>query len=202
MRNIIVLLLAIVLLFACGILAVLVARGWFTLRATQSVPPAPTVVFGDTLQPTPTPAALPPVGATPIGGGAAAPVAAAGFNGSFAGTLSSENGSSAPTTLDLSQSADAVTGRLTIGDGLTLDAGNCGIQAVPAGTQTAAGQLDPANPNHLETTGNINAAGLTIAVRLTADLAADGQTLTARADLDLPLLCGTDPAISGTFVKQ
>jgi hypothetical protein len=199
MKPLLALLLVLALLLMCAIGSVLLARGWFTLRAAQTIPPAPVEAFPPPA-PTPTLAALPPAaGTTPIGG---ALPAATGFNGAFSGTLSGDNGSSAPATLTLTQSGADVAGRLSIGDGLTLDAGNCGLQAVPAGDQNAAGTIDPANPNRLTAAGSIPVSGFTIGVALAAELAADGQTLTARADLDLPLLCGSDPAIRGVFARQ
>jgi hypothetical protein len=205
MKQLLALFLIVALLLLCGAGAILLVRGWFTLRTSSSVPAAPTVVIVPAAA-TPTLAALPPAqGADPGSGGdsGAPPVnAQSGFNGSFSGTLSGDNGSSAPATLVLSQNGDAVTGQLDIGSGLALDAGNCGLQAVPAGSQTAAGTLDPAAPNHLETTGSIGVSGFTITVRLAADLASDGQSLTARADLDLPLLCGQDAAINGVFSRN
>ena len=207
MKQLLALILVIALLLACGVGAVLLARGWITLRTPgNTVPPAPTVAVLPTVAATPTLAALPPA---PSSGGdtatSAPPPAAdnpSGFNGSFSGTLSGDNGSTAPATIPLVSDGAAVTGQLDIGPGLALDAGNCGQQNVPPGTQTAAGTLDPTAPNHLETSGAIDVSGFTITVRLAADLAADGQTLTARADLDLPLLCGRDAAISGTFVRN
>jgi len=206
MKRFIILFLVLVLLLACAVTSVLLARGWFSLRTSSGVPAAPTVGVVPGVA-TPTLAALPPVGGATAGPGAVATVApvvpaGGGFNGVFSGTLSGDNGSVAPATLTLTQTGDGVSGRLSIGEGLLIDGGTCGAQAVPAGDQNAAGTLDPANPNHLQTTGSIPVAGFTIGVTLTADLAADGQTLTARADLALPFLCGRDPAISGSFARQ
>jgi hypothetical protein len=175
----------------------------FIVRTESVVPAAPTVDAD--LLPTPTPAGAPAAIATPAPGGEQPPVvlpAAGGFNGVFAGTLSAEDGSSAPAVLELSQSGEAVTGRLTIDNGLTLDVGNCGTQAVPPGTQTAAGRVDPANPNRAQAQGSIEAGGFTIGVALTIDLATDGRSATAGASLDLPLICGRDPSISGNFVRE
>ena len=209
MKRLLILFLVLVLLLACAVTSVLLARGWFTLRTSTGAPPAPTVVVVPGMA-TPTLAALPPVGGlTPgapaePGGEPVIPVvpAGGGFNGVFSGTLSGDNGSTAPATLSLTQTGLSVSGRLSIGEGLVIDGGSCGAQAVPPLEQNAAGTVDPANPNHLQTTGSIPVAGFTIGVTLTADLAADGQTLVARADLDLPFLCGRDPAISGTFARQ
>lgn len=205
MKQLLALFLVIALLLACGVGAILLARGWFTLRtASNTAPAAPTVIVVPADAATPTLAALPPAPGSDTTGGALPPAAGdpTGFNGAFSGTLSGDNGSTAPATITLVSDGTAVTGQLDIGPGLALDAGNCGLQSVPAGTQTAAGALDPAAPNHLETSGNLSVSGFTITVRLAADLAADGQSLTARADLDLPLLCGRDAAISGTFVRN
>lgn len=199
MKQLIALFLIFTLLIACAAASILMARGWFTLRTTTGLPPAPTVqvVAPEGLPPVaPTPTlavALPaPIGETPPGG----------FNGTFTGTLNGDNGSTARGTLTLTQTGSAVTGRLDIGPGLVLDAGSCGAQSVPELSQTAAGNVDPAAPNRLQTTGSIPVSGFTIGVLLTAELAPDGQTLAARADLDLPFLCGRDPAIGGTFSRQ
>ena len=203
MKQLIALFLVLGLLLACGAASILLARGWFTLRTTTGVPPAPTVqiIAPDGAQPsapTPTLAALPPALPAPIGG----QPATGGFNGTFAGTLNGDNGSAALGTLTLTQTGDTVSGQLAIGPGLVLDAGSCGAQSVPELVQTATGTIDPAAPNSLRTTGSIPVGGFTIGVILTADLAPNGQSLAARADLDLPFLCGRDPAISGTFGRQ
>ena len=202
MKQLIALFLVLALLVSCAAAAILLARGWFTLRTTASAPPAPTVqVVAPESAPTPTLAALPPVASpAPIGGDPN--TAPGGFNGTFAGTLNGDNGSTAQATLTLTQSGSAVTGRLDIGPGLALDAGSCGAQSVPELSQTAAGAIDPAAPIRLQTTGSIPVGGFTIGVIMTAELAPDGQTLAARADLDLPFLCGRDPAIGGTFSRQ
>lgn len=210
MKRFLILFLVLILLLACAVMSVLLARGWFSLRtANSSAPPAPTGVVVPGVA-TPTLAALPPVGGLTPGAPTdpgtvvtAAPVApGGGFNGVFSGTLNGDNGSTAPATLTLTQTGQAVSGQLSVGEGLVIDGGTCGAQAVPAVEQNAAGTLDPANPNHLQTSGSIPVAGFTIGVTLTADLAADGQSLSARADLALPFLCGRNPAISGSFARQ
>lgn len=190
------------MLMACAVASILLARGFFTLRTTSDAPstvdvapePANELPDAPALESlmTPTLAAPPALGA---------PGDAAGFNGSFSGTLTADNGSTAPATLVLSQTGEAVSGRLSIGDGLSVDAGNCGVVAVPGGEQNASGSVDPANPNRLATSNSIPVSGLTIGVALAADLAADGNSITTRIDLDLPFLCGRDATISGTFLK-
>ncbi len=104
--------------------------------------------------------------------------------------------------MTLTQTGNDVSGQLDIGPGLVLDAGSCGAQSVPQLTQAAAGAVDPAAPNRLQTASSIPVAGFTVGILLNAELSADGQTLAARADLDLPFICGRDPVISGTFGRQ
>ncbi|MBP6787957.1 MAG: hypothetical protein KA170_10250 [Candidatus Promineofilum sp.] len=201
MKILIALFLVVALLLACGAASILLARGFFSLR-TSSVPAGPTIQVVVPAAPTPTLAALPPSQPNPVGGDTSPGEPAGGFNGVYTGTLSGDNGSTAVGTLTLTQSGNDVSGQLDIGPGLVVDAGSCGAQSVPQLTQTAAGTVDPAAPNRLQTTGSIPVAGLTINVALTAELAADGQSLAARADLELPFICGRNPMISGTFARQ
>lgn len=206
MKQLLALFLVLALLLTCGAASILLARGWFTLRTTTTgappaLPAAPTT-GAQSAAPTPTLAALPPAQSdgtpAPIGG----ETAAGGFNGTFSGTLTGDNGSSATGTLTLTQSGNTVSGDLAIGPGLVIDAGTCGAQSVPQMAQTAGGVVESAAPNRLRTTSTIPVGGFTIGVVLTAELAPDGQTLAARADLDLPFLCGRDPSIGGTFNRQ
>ncbi len=202
MRTTVIILAGIGLMFLC---VIGMAAALFIVRTESNVPPAPTV--DAILLPTPTPAGAPPETGDPGGGQPANPVpapgqAAGGFNGRFAGTLTGQNGSSAPATLELTQSGDQVSAQLSVEDGLTLDIGACGTQAVPSGTQAAAGRVDPANPSRIQTASSFEAGGFTIGVTLIADLAADGQAVSASATLDLPFICGADPTIGGTFFKQ
>lgn len=168
---------------------------------TLTLPDAPQQV----LLPTPT---LAPAGGqplAPIGSdntpAAPLPNAAAPFTGTFAGTLSGDNGSSAPATLSLVQTGNQVSGRIEAGPGLLIDGGNCGAQAVPAGAPAAAGQTDPNNPNRLQAAINFEVQGLTITLNLGAEMSPDGQTMAVQATVDLPFICGRDPVISGTFAR-
>lgn len=171
--------------------------------ATLAPPPTPELLPTPTLAPTATPAVAQDPAAPPatIGEGVS-PATGTGFSGTFAGTLVGDNGSSAPATLTLMQDGLTVTGAIAVGQGLLVDGGNCGQTAVPAGTVSANGQLDPANPSQLAASSMFNVQGLAIELALVGALSADGQTLTAEASIDLPLLCGRDPAISGSFVRQ
>jgi hypothetical protein len=104
--------------------------------------------------------------------------------------------------LEISQSNSDLTGVMNLGTGLVIDGGNCGSQAVPAGSQTAIGRTDPANPNHLDAAAVFEVQGLTITIGLAADISPDGNNLTTEAVIDLPMLCGPDPVLNGTFTRQ
>jgi len=196
--------LVILLIFGAVLLAVVafaVASNLGSSAAPTLAPPPQGNVIA-----TPTPAAaalptLPPAGqptALPtVAGGAIAP-----FNGSFAGTLSTDNGSSAPVSLALTQTGTTVSGDISIGDGLTIDGGNCGVQAIPAGGRAITGQTDPSNPSHIEASAGYDVQGITITAKLTADLSADGNAIAGRIDLDLPFFCGSDPVINGALVRR
>lgn len=185
---------------------VLLAAVAFALVPNLMTPAAPTLSPPDAGGvATPTLAAAPlvtlpaaPVEATlpAVGGGAAA------FNGRFAGTLTSDDGSTAPVSLDLTQTGSTVAGNIAIGDGLTIDGGNCGAQAIPAGSRSVSGQVDPSNPNHIEVSAGYEVQGFTITANLRGDLAADGNSLSGQIDLSLPFLCGRNPVISGSLARQ
>jgi hypothetical protein len=191
-------------LIICGG-AGLLAYTWFTTSSSATLPPAPVDL---PLLPTPTlvndgngPVTLPPVVATPAQATPGLPTPAAPFNGTFLGTLTAGNGTTAPVTLALTQDGTAVSGDIAIGDGLSLDGGSCGAQPVPAGTQRASGQTDPANPNHLDAGATFIVQGFTITLDLDADLSVDGRAMSAVATIDLPFPCN-DPLITGSFVRQ
>lgn len=200
--------LVILLIFGAVLLAVVAFAVASNLGSSASPTLAPPPQGNVVATPTPAAAALPtlppavqPTALPPVGDGAA-DGATAPFNGSFAGTLSTSNGSSAPVSLALAQTGTTVSGDISIGDGLTIDGGNCGAQAIPAGGRAVTGQTDPSNPNHIEVTAAYDVQGIAITARLTADLSADGNALTGRIDLDLPFFCGSDPVITGALARQ
>ncbi len=168
--------------------------------------PTPVPQLAPTVVPTPTlavpqeaPPLVEPVAPEAAVIGAAQPGGT--FSGTFEGYLDGDNGSSAPVQLVLVQDGNLVDGTISIADGLFLDGGNCGATAVPTGTQAASGLVDPANPSHLDADATVMVQGLSITIQLDADMSPDGQTLTAQATIDLPLLCGRDPAIGGVFTR-
>lgn len=123
------------------------------------------------------------------------------FTGIFEGTLSGDEGSEAPVTLELVQTGRVVTGELTVGRGLIIDGGNCGQVAVPTTTQTAAGTTTARAPRELAANTALKVQGIAVNIDLDGTLSRDGETLTAEARIDLPWLCGRDPAITGEFSR-
>ncbi len=174
-------------------------------RAPEALPTpvpqaAPTVVPTPTLA-VPQDTSVPDVPAAPETAVVGAALPGGTFSGTFEGYLDGDNGSRAPVQLVLVQAGDTVNGTISIADGLFLDGGNCGATAVPTGAQAASGMVDPANPSHLDADATVMVQGLSITIALDADMSPDGQTLTAQATIDLPLLCGRDPAIGGVFTR-
>ena len=131
----------------------------------------------------------------------AAPKKAEPFEGTFHGRVKGDNGSSAPISLVLNQKGKKVEGTVFLGEGLYVDAGICGAATVPAVTQSAAGQTSAKNPRHLSAQSAFKVSGLNVKLKLDGDLSADGETLKAKAKIDLPWICGGDPIISGTLVQ-
>lgn len=121
------------------------------------------------------------------------------FAGKFEGYLTGDRASRAPITLELTQAGSVVSGDITIGKGLVVDGGVCGVAAVPAGEQSAKGMVSARNPRHLDAAADLTVQGLDIQIELDGDLSADGKTLSAVATIDLPWLCGGDPVIEGTL---
>lgn len=126
----------------------------------------------------------------------------ADFTGEWQGALAGDDDSRAEVTLELTQSGREVEGVITAGPGLFLSGGRCGEAEVPAGEQAASGQVDRRDPRKLTAESQVEVSGLTITIRLTGVLAADGRTIDAEALIDLPRLCGRDPVVTGTFVRQ
>jgi hypothetical protein len=123
------------------------------------------------------------------------------FEGTFAGKVVADNGTSTELSLDLTHLGDEVEGFVVIGEGLYIDAGMCGKGYVPAGTQFARGEISSNNRNHLSAESQFKVSGLKVKVKLDGDASEDGDVMIAKAKIDLPWLCGGDPVISGTLYK-
>jgi hypothetical protein len=92
-----------------------------------------------------------------------------------------------------------VEGSIFLGDGLNIDAGLCGAGTIPASSHVAAGKTSTINPNNLSATSTFDVSGVTVKVNL--DSQVQGDTLKAKAKIDLPWLCGSDPVITGTLQR-
>lgn len=123
------------------------------------------------------------------------------YSGVFEGVLYGDRGSEAPVRLELTQDGRNVSGDITVGNGLLVDGGRCGLAAVPAATQTAEGRVSPADPYKLDAAAEFDVSGITVRLDLMSELSLDGQSLEAEANIDLPWLCGRDPAVSGLFER-
>lgn len=193
-------LLIILIVFGVVILAAVafILASSVLLPAAPALPDVPQGVSVATPTLAPAQPAAPTVSALPTAGSAGQ----SAFNGAFAGTLTSDDGSRAPVAVDLTQSGTTVAGNITIGEGLTIDGGNCGVQPIPAGSRSVSGQSDPSNPNHIEATTAFDAQGITVTVQFVADVSADGNTLTSEVRILLPFLCGRQPVLSGALARQ
>lgn len=124
------------------------------------------------------------------------------FAGTFTGVLTGDDDSQAPVTLELTQDGRVVSGEITVGRGLLIDAGRCGQVTIPTTTQTASGTTTAQLPRHLTAAAAFEVQGIPVGIDLEADLARDGETLDATATIDLPWLCGRDPQIVGELTKS
>lgn len=134
---------------------------------------------------------------------AAAPETAVGkvgpYDGVFNGTVYGPDGSEAAMSLDLTHEGNVVEGVVFLGDGLHIDAGMCGTGAIPASSLLASGETSAANPKLLSTTSTFDVSGIPVKVNLDSEV--QGDTLKAKATIDLPWLCGGDPVYTGTLQR-
>lgn len=138
----------------------------------------------------------------------AAPVAAARavqpgpYEGLFEGFVQGDRGSRAPISLDLTHRGRQVQGQVTLGEGLYVSAGWCGAVQVPATEQYVSGQTVRGNEKRVVVTPSFDAGGFDLTVKFESTLSADGETITARAKIDLPWFCGRDPVLTSTLVRE
>ncbi|MDX1436897.1 MAG: hypothetical protein R3335_08805 [Anaerolineales bacterium] len=123
------------------------------------------------------------------------------FQGVFYGWVYGDEDSKAPMVLDLTHREETVWGDIYVGEGLMVDGGFCGEAAVPAGKQTASGQTNARTPDKFNASTAFEISGLEINVDIASQVAADGESLTAEAQINLPWFCGADPVIGGTLVR-
>jgi len=121
------------------------------------------------------------------------------YEGIFHGTVYAPDGSEAPMSLDLTHRNNIVEGTVILGEGLSIDAGFCGVGDIPASSISASGKTSAVNPEKLSATSSFDVNGITVNVVL--DSLVEGDTVSAKAKIDLPWLCGSDPVIMGTLQK-
>ncbi len=126
------------------------------------------------------------------------------FDGVFTGTVTGDNGSSAPATVVLSQSlstGDQITAAITItGAGLEINAGGLcrGNQPVISGFAFGPLTLFETSSARAEGATQQEIMGKTVTTSLVLTLDQTGHNLSGSLDLDLPSPC-RDSTITGTF---
>ena len=123
------------------------------------------------------------------------------YEGTFSGTVSSDNGSQAAISMNLTHRGDAVEGSVSLGDGLSVDAGMCGTVPVPSVVQHVTGETQPGDPSRISTQMDFEVSGINIVVDLNSQISSDGKVIQAQTAIDLPFLCGRDPLLSGTLYR-
>lgn len=121
------------------------------------------------------------------------------YEGVFHGHVYAPDGSKATMSLDLTHRGTDVEGTVFMGDGLNVDAGLCGTATIPATTISAAGKTSSLNANKLSAVSTFDVSGIPVKVKLDSQM--DGDTLKAKAKIDLPWLCGSDPVLTGTLYR-
>lgn len=121
------------------------------------------------------------------------------LEGIFIGNVHSNNGTTAPLMLQLSQTGNQVYANADISEGLTVDAGFCGVVPIPAGSFSASALSDPRRPNMLVADVTFDVNGFEISASLISELSDSGDQLDAEVSIDLPWLCGRDPTLRGSL---
>jgi hypothetical protein len=85
------------------------------------------------------------------------------------------------------------------GEGLTVDAGLCGVVPIPAGSFSASALSDPRRPDVLVADVTFDMNGFEVSASLVSELADSGDQLDAEVSIDLPWLCGRDPTLRGSL---
>lgn len=143
----------------------------------------------------------------PAAGAYAAPEAAISgrvgpYEGTFEGYAYGDRSSKAPIMLDLVHRGNKVEGTVSIGDGLVVSGGFCGTVQVPAIAQYVEGQTVRWNPNRLVVDPTFDLGGFDITVDFESNVSANGEVITAEAEIDLPWFCGRDPVLTSTLYRD
>jgi hypothetical protein len=123
------------------------------------------------------------------------------YEGVFDGYVSSDNGSRAPITLDLTQRGEDVEGVVTLGEGLYVNAGMCGGTSIPTSEQEFAVSTEPGKPDQLSTLLTFDVSGYQIGVNLESLISEDGNEITSQVNIDLPWICGRDVMLTGILYR-
>ncbi|MGD9050103.1 MAG: hypothetical protein PVF77_18765 [Anaerolineae bacterium] len=140
-----------------------------------------------------------------VAGAYAAPEAAGKvgpYEGRFQGVANGDRSSSAPIMLDLTHRGNQVEGVVYIGEGLVVSGGFCGTVNVPATAQYVEGKTVRWNPNRLVVKPTFDLGGFELKVDFESNVSADGEEITAKAEVDLPWFCGRDPVLSSTLYRE
>jgi hypothetical protein len=124
------------------------------------------------------------------------------YEGRFEGDAYGDRGSSAPIVLDLTHRGNQVEGIVYIGEGMVVSGGFCGTVNVPATAQHVEGQTVRWNPNRLMVKPTFDLGGFELKVDFESNVSADGEVITARAEIDLPWFCGRDPVLTSTLYRD
>jgi hypothetical protein len=143
----------------------------------------------------------------PAAGVYAAPVVATSgrvgpYEGTFTGYAHGDRSSKASILLDLTHRGNQVEGMVSIDEGLVVSGGFCGTVQVPAITQYVEGQTVRWNPKRMVVDPTFELGGINIAVDFESNVSADGEVITAEAEIDLPWFCGRDPVLTSTLYRD
>lgn len=142
------------------------------------------------------------IGATAAPGVAAAAEKIGPYEGTFQGYAYGDQGTRAPLMLDLTHRDGQVEGKVSMGQGLYIDAGVCGKANIPATAQYVQGQTTRWNPKRLEVNPAFDLGGFKLVVDFESSLSASGDVITADAKVDLPWFCGRDPVLKATLHRK
>lgn len=124
------------------------------------------------------------------------------YEGRFEGDAYGDRSSSAPIVLNLTHRGNQVEGIVYIGEGMVVSGGFCGTVNVPATTQYVEGQTIRWNPNRLVVKPTFDLGGFELKVDFESNVSADGEVITAKAEIDLPWFCGRDPVLTSTLYRD
>ena len=142
------------------------------------------------------------IGATAAPGVAEAATSVGPYEGTFQGVVYGDQGTRAPLVLDLTHRDGQVEGKVSMGQGLYVDAGFCGGVNIPGAAQYVEGQTTRWNPDRLKVSPVFDLGGFELVVDFESNISAGGEVITAEAKADLPWFCGRDPVLKATLYRD